>query len=58
MNVCAHCGSYRPDKEIQQNPSRAICPDCGHAHPFVQQPLFVIFGQNGRFMIPFSPGAN
>jgi len=47
MNVCSHCGSYRPDKEIQQNPSRAICPDCGHSHPFVQQPLFLICGPSG-----------
>lgn len=47
INVCAHCGSYRPDKEIQRNPTRAICPDCGHSHPFVQQPLYIICGPNG-----------
>jgi broad-specificity NMP kinase len=47
INVCAHCGSYRPDKEIQQNPSRAICPDCGHSHRFAPQPLFIICGPSG-----------
>ena len=47
INVCANCGNYRPDKEIRQNPSRAICPDCEHSHPFVQQPLFIICGPSG-----------
>lgn len=47
INTCAQCGSYRPDKEIRQNPSRAICPDCGHDHPFLQLPLFVVCGTNG-----------
>ncbi|WP_420630195.1 nucleoside kinase [Candidatus Leptofilum sp.] len=47
FNVCDNCGSYRPDKEIQQSPARAICPDCQHAHHFVQQPLFVICGPSG-----------
>ena len=47
INVCAYCGSYRPDKEILQNPTQAICPDCGHSHQFVQQPLFIICGPSG-----------
>ena len=47
FNVCDHCGSYRPDKEILLNPTRAICPECQHAQPFVQQPLFIICGTNG-----------
>lgn len=44
INVCAQCGSYRSDKEIRQNPIRAICPDCGHSHPFLQLPLFIVCG--------------
>lgn len=47
INTCAQCGSYRPDKEIRQNPSRAICPDCGHSQPFLQLPLFIVCGTNG-----------
>ena len=47
FNVCANCGSYHPDKEIVQNPTRAICPDCGHGHTFVLQPLFIICGPSG-----------
>lgn len=46
INVCANCGRYRPDKEICQNPTRAICPDCQHEHSFVQHPLFIICGTN------------
>ncbi len=47
INTCAQCGSYHPDKEIRQNPSRAVCPDCGHSQPSLQLALFVVCGTNG-----------
>jgi hypothetical protein len=47
FNVCPRCGEYSVEKRIDPSGPFAICPFCGHAHPFVQFPLFVITGASG-----------
>ncbi len=47
FNVCANCGTYAEEKIIDPRGPFAVCPDCGHAHPFVQQPLFIVTGASG-----------
>jgi hypothetical protein len=47
FNVCNGCGAYRPDKEIDVAGPFAICPVCGHAHPFRRLPLLLIGGASG-----------
>jgi len=49
FNVCHNCGLYRADKIIDPSGSGpyAICPDCGHKHPFRQLPLLIISGASG-----------
>ncbi len=50
INVCPSCGQYAVEKEIRPSgPGRAlaVCPACGHAHPFAYLPLFVITGASG-----------
>ncbi len=44
INVCAKCGQYCVEKEIDPSGPYAICPYCGHRHPFRQLPLFVLTG--------------
>ena len=46
-NVCWHCGLYRADKLIDPDSSTAICPECGHPHPFRQLPLLLVSGASG-----------
>jgi hypothetical protein len=45
--VCPGCGQYCEEKEIDQNRGAAICPFCGYAHQFIQQPLFIVSGASG-----------
>lgn len=47
LNVCFKCGSYRADKIIDPTGPYAICPECGHPHPFLYQPLLIISGASG-----------
>jgi hypothetical protein len=50
FNVCPGCGEYRVDKLIEPTLATtavAICPVCGHRHPFRRQPLFVVTGASG-----------
>jgi len=49
FNVCHSCGLYRADKIIDLSGSgpSAICPNCGHKHPFQQLPLLIISGASG-----------
>ena len=47
MNVCHGCGEYRADKTIDPDGPYAICPLCGHRHPFRKLPLLVVSGASG-----------
>ena len=47
FNVCPRCGQYADDKTIDPAGPYAICPHCGHAHPFLRLPLFVLTGASG-----------
>jgi predicted kinase len=47
FNVCLQCGAYHADKEIDPEVPAAVCPACGHAHPFRRLPLFLICGASG-----------
>jgi hypothetical protein len=54
FNVCYHCGSYNVVKDIKKPETGAntkiayaVCPDCGHLHPFKYFPLFVVCGASG-----------
>lgn len=47
FNVCPQCGEYSVEKTIDPTGPYAICPFCGHPHPFLQQPLFIISGPSG-----------
>ncbi len=47
FNVCPKCGEYSAEKTIDPSGPYAICPGCGHAHPFLQLPLFIITGASG-----------
>jgi hypothetical protein len=47
FHVCWACGSYRPDKRIDPVGPTAICPECGHAHPFCSLPLLLVGGASG-----------
>ncbi len=44
FNVCYQCGQYRADKIIDPSGPAAICPECGHRHPFRKLPLLVVGG--------------
>ena len=44
FNVCPQCGEYSVEKTIASIGPFAICPFCQCAHPFLQQPLFIITG--------------
>lgn len=47
MNVCHNCGLYRADKTINPEGPFAICPECGHRHPFLYLPLLIVSGASG-----------
>ena len=50
LNTCVQCNAYRPDKEIESRLNGnafAICPECGHPHPFIRLPLFFVTGASG-----------
>lgn len=47
FNVCPGCGAYSVEKIIDPTGPFAICPFCQYAHPFLQQPLFIITGPSG-----------
>ncbi len=47
FNVCHQCGMYSVEKPIDPTGPFAICPYCQYAHPFIQQPLFIITGASG-----------
>src|SRR5690348_14041401 len=47
FNVCPQCGEYSVEKLIDSSGPFAICPFCQYAHPFLQQPLFIITGPGG-----------
>src|SRR5688572_28230582 len=47
FNVCHNCGLYRADKIIDPSGPYAICPGCGHKHPFRQLPLLIVSGASG-----------
>ena len=47
FNVCPQCGQYSVEKTIDPAGPFAICPFCHYAHPFLQQPLFIITGPSG-----------
>jgi len=47
LNICVNCGLYRPDKVIDPAGPYAICPECGHRHPFRWLPLFIVSGASG-----------
>ena len=44
FNVCPNCGEYSDEKTIDPRGPFAVCPSCGHGHPFRQLPLFVVTG--------------
>jgi hypothetical protein len=47
FNVCYGCGIYLADKIIDSAGPYAVCPECGHRHPFTRQPLFTVGGASG-----------
>lgn len=47
FSVCPNCGEYCVEKSIDPSGPFAICPHCHYAHPFLQQPLFLISGASG-----------
>src|SRR5438445_3247217 len=47
FNVCPNCGAYSVEKSIDPTGPFAVCPYCHYAHPFLQQPLFIITGASG-----------
>ncbi len=49
FNICPACGAYTPDKKVVHTKpkSRAICPDCGHAHSFLGLPILFLTGPSG-----------
>jgi hypothetical protein len=47
FNVCPGCGEYCVEKTIDPAGPYAVCPFCNYAHPFLQQPLFILTGASG-----------
>jgi energy-coupling factor transporter ATP-binding protein EcfA2 len=47
MNACHKCGAYRVDKIVDHTGPFAVCPECGHRHPFKQLPLLTVSGASG-----------
>ena len=46
-DVCWQCGLYHADKQIDPGGPAAICPECGHRHPFRRLPLLLVSGASG-----------
>ncbi len=46
-DVCANCGEYRIDKDVDPTGSYLICPNCGFKQRFQYLPLFVVTGASG-----------
>jgi hypothetical protein len=44
VNVCEQCGRYEVAKIIDAEGPVAVCPYCGHQHPFCQLPLLLVCG--------------
>lgn len=49
FNVCPGCGEYSSDKQVEPDDNSptmayAVCRACGHRHPFLRLPLFVLTG--------------
>ena len=47
FNICQQCGLWSYEQAIEPIGPYAICPHCGHQHPFRQLPLFIITGPSG-----------
>ncbi|MBX2999464.1 MAG: AAA family ATPase [Caldilineaceae bacterium] len=47
FNVCYNCGLYCADKIIDPVGPFAVCPECGHRHPFLALPLMIVSGASG-----------
>ena len=49
FDVCWSCREWNAKKRIRQRgtDANAVCPDCGHPHPFRYLPLLVITGASG-----------
>jgi len=47
FNVCYSCGEYSVDKTVDPQGPVAVCPHCGHRHPFRYLPLFMVGGASG-----------
>jgi DNA-directed RNA polymerase subunit RPC12/RpoP len=47
FHVCQRCGMWRRDKRIDPTGPYAICPECGHRHPFKMLPLLIVSGAGG-----------
>lgn len=51
FNTCSACGLYCVEKLIQPAESAgwavAVCPQCGHGHPFRRLPLLTLGGASG-----------
>jgi hypothetical protein len=50
FNVCPGCGTYSVEKMVEPSGDRyavAICPACGHQHPYRYLPVFSISGASG-----------
>jgi hypothetical protein len=44
FNVCPVCGQYSEQKTVDPVRALAVCPFCGHGHPFRRLPLFLLTG--------------
>ena len=44
FNVCPLCGQYAEQKTVDPVRALAVCPFCGHGHPFRRLPLFLLTG--------------
>lgn len=47
FTVCPACGVYSVDRDIDPIGPFAACGACGHRHPFLRLPLFVLTGASG-----------
>ena len=47
LNICWNCGLYCADKVVDPAGPYAVCPECGHKHPFRQLPLLIVSGASG-----------
>lgn len=60
FNICQQCSLWSDEQAIEAAGPYAICPYCGHKHPFRQLPLFVITGPSSvgksTLCIELAPG--